>query len=97
MRYKEFAGSNNIALPVTDNFPEPEITNAYLVYPQRIKHLNMINKVAAQMADAALNNLDKPTKEELRLGFRKFRDIQRKADIAYDQYLAKQRKKAKGS
>ena len=94
MRYKEFAGRNNIALPVIDNFPEPEITTAYLVYPQRIKHLNMINKVAAQMAIAALNNLDKPTKEELRLGFRKFRDIQRRADAAYAKYLASQKNKS---
>jgi hypothetical protein len=94
MRYKEFAGINNIALPVTDHFPEPEITTAYLVYPQRIKHLNMINKVAAQMAMAALNNLDKPTKEELRLGFRKFRDIQRRADAAYAKHLASQKKKS---
>lgn len=96
MRYKDYAGSNNIALPVTDNFPEPENTTAYMVYPQRIKHLNMINAVAAHMANAALNNFDKPTKEELRLGFRKFLEIQRRADLAYEKYLA-HRKKSKSS
>ena len=94
MKYKEFAGINNIALPVTDHFPEPEITTAYFVYPRRIKHLNMINDVAAQLAEIALKNMDKPTSDEWRLGVKKFRDLQKKADAAYAKYLAIQKKKS---
>jgi hypothetical protein len=93
MRYKDFAVPKEIALPVIDHFPEPEVTTAYFVYPQRIKHLNMINRVAAQLAEIALKNMDKPTSEEWRLGVQKFIDVQRKADQAYAKYLELQKKK----
>ena len=97
MRYKDYAGSNEVVLPVTDHFPEPEVTTAYFVYPQRIKHLNMINHVAAQLAEIALKNMDKPTSEEWRLGVQKFIDVQRKADQAYAKYLEHQKKKSNTS
>ncbi len=98
MRFHEFSGvSDKFIFPVTETPPEPEVTTAYPVYPDRLKHLTLINDIAAHLADIALKNLDKPSSEDWRLGVKKFRDVQRKADAAFAKHLAQQDKKFKAS